>query len=550
MKRILAATIAAVFVLAGCTKTTTGNGPGNGNGQTRANRFTVPHTLRMTVGEEIETLNPLLTPDTPVSLMIGPLSMGYLVRWDKQGQPIPELITDIPTQKNGGVSKDGLTITYHLRKGVKWSDGQPFNADDVIFSVHAVMNPANNVTNRTGFDRITKMDEPDKYTVVLHMSKAYSPFLETFFSTAGANPCLLPKHLLAQYPNLNQVAYNSKPVGIGPFMVQKWDRGQRVVLVPNPFYFRGQPKLKRIEYEIIPNANTVLTEIQGRTLDLWYQAPQNVYTKVKTLAGFGTLIQPSYYFRHLDFNLTSPRLQDPAVRQALRYAADRPTILAKVYHGIGILQDQPAPKVSVYWDPAVKLVPFDVNKANQMLDQAGWVRGPDGVRAKNGVRLELNVATASGNPINDSLIEQLRETWKTIGVTLTVSHYLNSLLFAQTQDGGILNRGKFDVAYFAWGEDAIGDMSSIYACDQIPPNGQNIMHWCNPAANKAMHDLYLHYDQSDRNKDDAILAEQLDKDVPTIVIMGTAVLWVYNKDIVNFQPGALSPFDNFMNVDI
>lgn len=476
--------------------------------------------------------------------------MGYLVRWDQKGNPIPELVTEIPTQHNGGISKDGLTVTYHLRKGVKWSDGVPFDADDVVFSIHAVMNPANNVTSRTGWDRITKIDEPDKYTVVLHFSKPYSPFLETFFSTAGANPSLIPKHILGNLPNINNAPYNSKPVGIGPFMVKNWARGSRVVMVANPYYFRGKPKLNEIDFEIINNANTVLTEMQAKSLDLFYQAPQNMYDQFRALKSFYTWAQPSYYFRHIDFNLTSPKLKDPVVRQALRYAMDRPSILQKLYHGIGILQEQPAPKVAPYFDPSIKQVPFDLAKANQMLDAAGWKRGADGIRQKNGVRLDLNFATATGTVINDQLIELIRQTWKQLGVNITVSHYLNTLLFGQYQTGGILYRGKFDVAYFAWGVDAIGDLSSIYGCDQIPPNGQNILHWCNPAAQRAMEALYTHFDQSDRNRDDAVVMGELNKDVPTIVLMGTEALWVYNNDLKNFSPGSLSPFDNFMDVDI
>lgn len=571
MKNILAVALTLSFFAAGCTQqggqqtsttttttttTTAGVPAGVQSGApvnasaTEQNSWTVPHVLRMTLGEDIENLNPTLTQDLPVSQVIGPLTMAYLVKWDRHNNPVPELVTVIPTQQNGGISKDGLTITYHLRKGVKWSDGAPFNADDVIWSFQAVLNPANNVVSRTGFDRIAKMDEPDKYTVVLHLSKPYSPFLETFFSTAGANPCVMPKHLLAQLPNINNADYNSKPVGIGPFMVKEWQRGSRVVLVPNPNYFRGMPKLKEFDYEIITNNNTVLTEMQAKSLDMFYQAPQNMVGQFAALKTFTTWTQPSYLFRHIDFNLTSAKLKDPAVRQALRLATDRATILAKLYHGIGVLQEQPAPKVAPYWDPNVKMQPFDIAAANALLDKAGWKRGTDGVRAKNGVRLDMDFATASGTVINDQLIEQLRETWKQIGVNITVSHYLNTLLFAPYADGGIVYRGKYDIVYFAWGLDAIGDYSPIYSCDSIPPNGQNNLHWCNQTAEKAMKALYGHYDQAQRNKDDSIVTEQLSQDVPTIVLMGTEGLWVTNKDLKNFDPGELAPFDNFMNVDI
>ncbi|MBV9269636.1 MAG: peptide ABC transporter substrate-binding protein [Candidatus Eremiobacteraeota bacterium] len=548
MKKLGASSLALVVLAAACTKT--GGGPAGAGGAGQRQSFTIPHTLRLTDGEDVKALNTLITQDTPVSLIIAPLTMAWLVKWDRDNQATPELAMEVPTQANGGVSKDGLTITYHLRKGVKWSDGVPFTADDVIFSFKAVLNPTNNVVSRTGFDLVQKMDEPDKYTVVLHMKKPYSPFVETFFSTSGAEPSLLPVHLLAQFPNLNNVAYNAKPVGIGPFKVQEWKRAQNVTLVANPLYFRGRPKLDKIVYEIITENNTILTQMQAKNMDLWYQAPQNFIDQLKALQPFTTEARPSYYFRHIDFNLTSPKLKEVAVRQALRYATDRKQILDTVYHGIGHLQDQPAPRTAPYWDPTIQPVPFDLNKAKQLLDQAGWKPGADGVREKNGVRLDLDFATASGTNINDQMIEQLRSTWKQIGVNITVHHYQNNLLFAQYADGGILYTGKFDVAYFAWGQDALGDASPIYSCKSIPPNGQNIMHWCNQRAQAAMDAFFTHFDQAQRNKDAAIVYEELNKDVPTIVLMGTEALWSYNKDMKSFDPGALAPFDDFMNVDV
>lgn len=548
MKKRIALSLALALLVTGCSRTQSSQSgtlsPGG-----RVNAWTIPHVLRYATGEDFSSLNPLLSQQTTLSLMAS-LTMAWLIKWDRHDKPYPELLTQIPTMRNGGVSKDGRTITYHLRKGVVWSDGVPFTADDVVWTIHAILNPANDVVSRSGWDRITSIGEPDKYTVVLHLSKPYSPFIETFFSTAGANPCVLPEHLLARYPNINHVAYNSLPIGIGPFKYKAWERGQKVVMVPNPRYFRGLPKLKEIDFEIISDTNTILTQLQAKELDMWYNVPGNYVQRVQALTPFKTFVQPNYYFRHFDFNLSSRKLRDPAVREALRYATDRQAIIAKIYQGLGVLQEEPAPKISAYWDPKIQPVPFDIAKANALLDAAGWKRGSDGVRAKNGVRLSLDFVSATGAPVNDEVIELVRGWWKQIGVQINVRHYLESLFFAPYQDGGILYGGKFDVVYFAWGLDPIGDFSNLYACDQIPPNGQNDVRWCNKTADKAMHDLYTHYDQAQRNADDAIVQEQLVKDVPTVVIMGTQLVWAENRDLKHFHPGAISPFDNMMDVDI
>lgn len=563
MKRILALAVAAAFIFTGCTKTTSGgqptttNVPSNGAAQTatgpvttRANKWTIPHTLRYSTGEDISSLNPHLAQQTTLGLMAS-LTMAWLIKWDRGNNPIPELATEVPTMKNRGVSKDGLTITYHLRKGVKWSDGAPFNADDVVFSTQVVLNPANNEVSRLGWDRIASVTEPDKYTVVYHLTKPYSSFIETFFSSAGANPCVLPKHLLAQYPNINQVPYNSLPIGIGPFKYLRWDRASRVVMVPNPLYFRGLPKLQKVIFEIIPDRNTVLTELQSRSLDLWYPVPGNYLSRAAAVSGITIVRQPSYNFNHMDFNLARPKMRDPVVRAALRLALDRATIRHKIGRDVGYLQDEPAPHTAPYWDPNIKFVSFDIAKANELLDKNGWKRGPGGIRSKNGISLSnLEFATATGTPDTDQQIELTRGWWKQIGVSILVKHYPAPLLFEPAENGGIVYGGKWDIILFAWGLDPLGDFSTIYGCKSFPPAGQNDLHWCNQKAFQAMQAFYTHYDQAERNKDDAVVQEQLAADVPMIVTTGREDIYAVNADLRNFAPNGVSQFDDFMNVDI
>ncbi len=146
------------------------------HGSGRANAWTTPHVLTISDGGDVTTLNPHLSTFASVA-NLSEMTMAWLVKWDERNQPYPELATAVPTQTNGGVSKDGLTITYHLRKGVKWSDGAPFDADDVVFTTAVVNNPANNESGR--FDKIAKVDEPDKFTVVYHLKKPYSPAVVT-----------------------------------------------------------------------------------------------------------------------------------------------------------------------------------------------------------------------------------------------------------------------------------------------------------------------------------------------------------------------------------
>ncbi|MBV8171352.1 MAG: peptide ABC transporter substrate-binding protein, partial [Candidatus Eremiobacteraeota bacterium] len=215
--------------LAGCTKisqsTTAPGGAGGGS---------IPGVLRYADISEPDSLNPLLSTQI-VTADLEYLAFSFFFNVDDKLNFVPEVALEVPTQANGGISKDGLTITYHLRRGIKWQDGEPLTAKDVVFTFHAIMNPANNVQVRTGYDQIASVDAPNDDTVVVHMKRVYAPIVAYFMGQQGQEP-VLPAHLLAQYPNINQIPYNTLPIGSGPFKITEWQHGDHITLVANPGY--------------------------------------------------------------------------------------------------------------------------------------------------------------------------------------------------------------------------------------------------------------------------------------------------------------------------
>ena len=536
--------LAAALLLAACTKTGTSSAPAEG----QRHPWTVPHVLRYATAEDITGLNPHLSSQQTVSFMSS-LTMAWLVKTGPDSRPVPELATEVPTKQNGGISADGRTITYHLRRDAKWSDGVPFDADDVVFSVKTVLNPANNELSRDGWDYITKIDEPDKYTVVLHLSRPYSPYAVTFFASSGANPCVLPKHILGKLANINNAPYNALPVGIGPFKYTSWKRADSVEMVANPLYFRGRPKLDKVVFKVVPDRNTVLTQLTTHELDMWPLVSANYYDRAKALAGITVLRQPAFMYDHMDFNVSHPVVADPVVRRALRYGVDRETIREKIRHGLGTLSDNVFGTNHPAYHP-IPLTPFDLAKGNALLDGAGWKRGADGVRSKNGVRLVLEVAVPSGTPDTDSQVELIRQSWNQLGARINLRHYPDALFFALAQNGGIVYGGKFDVVFFAWTLDSFGSLYPLYGCDMVPPKGQNDARWCDAKANAAMIAFDREYDEAKRNPYDYVVTDRIAEQVPIIVMDIRDSIAAYNSDLKNWHPNPVAPFDDMMNVDI
>ena len=187
-----------------------------------------------------------------------------LVTLDSHHQHVADLAADVPTTANGGISNDGLTITYHLRKDAKWTDGQPVTSADVKYTFEQIMNPANNVVSRHGYDMIRSLDTPDPSTVVLHMKQIFPPIIDFFFGESDEPYDVLPAHALANHSgNFNTMPFNAEPnVTDGPYKFARWIRGDRIVLTANDSYFGGAPKIKELQIKLITDANTTVAQLR------------------------------------------------------------------------------------------------------------------------------------------------------------------------------------------------------------------------------------------------------------------------------------------------
>ncbi|MBV9102498.1 MAG: peptide ABC transporter substrate-binding protein, partial [Candidatus Eremiobacteraeota bacterium] len=493
---------------------------------------------------EPDTLNPLLGNqqiDNDLSMLWG----GYFFNVDDRDAFVPELAAFVPTLANGGISRDGRTVVYHLRRGVLWQDGKPFTAADVVFTWHAIMSPQNNIPSRVGYDLIGAIDVRDPYTIAVHLRRPYAPFVGTFFAMSGDPYPVLPAHLLAGLPSLNQASYNAQPLGTGPFIVERWQRGQKIIFRANPRYWRGRPRLDRIEYTAIADESTLLTQMQSHEADLWFNAPSPDYPTLQRIRDLEIRLTPFTAFSQIALNLAHPPLGDVRIRHALGYATNADRLLATVTHGVHIRGDSDQPAFSWAHANGLPRYDYDPARARALLEAAGWRAGPDGIRIKNGARLSLVASSQTGSATANAVEVALQRDWRDVGVDLAIKNYVTSLFFASYGAGGIAQTGKFDAGFFAWYNGVDPDDSTQFMCDQTPPNGQNLYHLCDPSLDAAERVAVTNNDPATRKRAYDTIQRRLAEDEPFILLWFVRRIDVWNPDLRNFRPAhAVTDFWN------
>ena len=537
--RLLALTAAACLAITACTRV---DETSTGSGQRHA--WTQPGVLRIASISDPDTLSPMVG-NFQIDFDLAMFWGGFLFNYTDDNRLLPELATVEPTQANGGITPDGRTITYHLRRGVRWHDGAPFSADDVIFTWRAIMNPQNNVGDRTAYARITRIDKRDDATVAVHLDRPYAPFVATFLTQGEIPIPVYPRHLLARYPDLDRIPFNSAPVGTGPFKVLAWHRGEKIRMIANPDYWRGPPKLKEVDYSAIPNEQTIVTQMRTHEIDLWYNASAALYPEIMAIPAARVFLTKFVQYSQIGLNTQRPPLDDVRVRRALAYGSDRRAIVTATSFGVNQLGEGDQPLASWAYDPHVRGYAYDPGRAAALLDAAGWRRGPDGIRIKNGNRLSLALATVTGEAIAARVGILLQSQWRAIGVDLVVKQYASSVMYASAGAGGIVQGGKMDLAFTGWSSGVDPDDSMIVTCASRAPAAQNYYRFCDPAVDRYEDIALASYDRPTRVAAYAHVQQLVTSGVPFLTLWFNRLLSVASVDLHNYRPAhAVTAFWN------
>jgi len=436
--------------------------------------WTIPHVLRISDISDPDRLNPYLS-GMDLVYDLTSLAYSYLIISDDKGRLIGDLATEVPTQANGGISADGTTYTYHLHRGVLWHDGAAFTSADVVASWRAAIDPHNNTLHREGYDRVARIDTPDPYTAVVHLKKRYPPFVTQFFAPLqeGGKP-ILPAHILAKQGDFNTGSLVSHPIGTGPFRFVKWERGTGIVYARFDRYFKGRPKLARIEFKIIPDDTTERIEFGLHHVDLVVSVPSSLYEQYRALSDVDVSLAPWNAQTILVFNASHPGLHDVVVRRAIAMSIDYDAIVAKISHGVGEIAYNSLPATAIGYE---RLAPhaLDLEGARRSLDAAGWRPGADGVRVKAGKRLAFVMITTTGSTGERLIALQLQQSLRAAGMSLTIKSYPYNQVFAY--DGPIY-KGDYDISTYSTSIAWDPDVAFYLGCDAWFPKGENIFRYC------------------------------------------------------------------------
>ncbi|MDO8752633.1 MAG: peptide ABC transporter substrate-binding protein [Anaerolineales bacterium] len=512
--------------------------------------------------QEPDSIVPYFT-QMSYAIWITQLTMVGLGEWDDQGNFVPELAAEVPTSDNGGVSADGLTITWKLQDCLFWSDGEPLTSADVKFTWEAIMDPGNAPVSRTGYDKIASVETPDDLTVVITFSALYPPWQTLFTQGPNNLGAILPKHILEGQTALEGNDFIHQPsVGSGPFVVTEWVPGDYMTLLPNPNFHSGRATLDRVQIRFVPDPATAQAALQTGDVD-WF--PNFSEAEISTIGALEPdvhlVVVPGADFEHYFFNLGTTTgvdgrgaadvdgfcpFKDVRVRKAVTLGIDRQAIVDSLLEGKTTVPVSQWPNSS--WENS-SLTPdaYDADGAAALLEEAGYTLGADGIRHGdcNGTdtKLSFNFETTTSQ-IRIDIATIVQSDLAKIGVEFKPIHTPAGTFFGSYTDGGVMPTGKYDMAGYTTGfyPDPYSDN---YKCESVPnaaqPDGTNWYLNCDPTLSDMVEEV-------NASADPAVRKEKLDA-VQKYIFENYYVVMMYARANVygmtdRFVPGAFGFFSN------
>ncbi len=364
----------------------------------------------------------------------------------------------------------------------------------------------------------------------------WAPAVATLFSYGTAPQYVLPAHLLARERDLAKSAFGAQPVGDGAYRFVAWRRGERLTYAANPAYWRGAPKTSTIDVRIVPDPETNFTLLRSGEVDWGLVSPaQRAALGTPPDMRFASV--PLMLVAGIAINTQHAPLDDVRVRRALCASIDRTAISRKITFGRYPVVDTAQPLRSWARDPSVREPGFDPAAADRWLDAAGWRRGADGIRRRNGMPLALTYVQFPESQTGVRVATYVQSALAARGIIITIKSLSNVALFLPRAQGGALATGAYDLAYVPWPMGADPDDTFLLACD----GSGNVMRWCDRTVDALETRALATPDRAVRAQLYAAIERRVADAVPIVYLFDPSYSYAYRNALHGFAPNAFNP---------
>ena len=408
-------------------------------------------------------------------------------------------------------------VDFRLRDGVRWHDGAPFTSRDVCFTYNALMDDRVASPRKSDYELVLSLATPDERTVRVVYRRPFSPALESWMMS------IMPAHLLEDLaPDQWPMKFNRAPVGTGPFKFAEWKTNQFVRVVRNDDYFRGSPHLGGIVFRVLPDPLTLRLAFETRQIDFWGVDPWAVGS-FRQDDRFTLFSAPSNSYNYIGWNLRKPMFQDLRVRQALAHAVNIGQMIRYVLYGYGVQSTGIFTPEMWFFNPDIRPLAYDPQKARTLLAEAGWKPGPDGILEKDGQRFSFTLITNNGNAIRSDIATLVQADLKAIGIEVNVEMYEWAVFIKN-----FVNKGEFDAVVLGWALGQGFDQFQIWHSSQTGPEQLNMVAYQNPEADRLLQAIREEFDRETIIELCGELQQLIYDDQPYMFLFvpeGTSVMW-------------------------
>ena len=476
-------------------------------------------------------LIPILSTDA-TSHSISGLIFNGLVKYDKDLAIVGDLA------ESWDISDDGLVFTFHLRKGVRWHDGHPFTADDVLYTYRVTVDPNTPTAYAGDFLKVTKAEVIDQHTFRATYNEPFAPALSSWGSA------ILPKHLL-EGADITESPLSRHPVGTGPYIFKEWVTGQKIVLISNPDYFEGKPYIDGYIMRIIPDMATMFLELRAQGIDRMNLTPLQYTRQTETNLfrnNFNKYQYLSFGYTYLGYNLENSLFRDRRVRQALSYAINKDEIIDGVLLGLGKIATGPFKPGTWAHNPDVRQYPHSTAGARELLAEAGWNdTDGDGILDKDGRPFSFEIITNQGNEVRAKCAEIIQRRLADIGIQVKIrviewAAFINEFI----------NKKRFDATILGWTITLDPDLYDVWHSSKTKPGELNFISYKNEDVDLLLEQGRSTFDTNERKRCYDRIQEILAEDQPYTFLYVPDALPIISARFRGIEPAPLGIGYNFI----